>query len=63
MRRLYHEIRAEKPGFEQRIDPRDFYRILVVEPRRTSERLRAQSGAFVLSAFHVRFERESRPEL
>lgn len=57
MRRLYHEIRAEKPGFEQRIDPRDFYRVLVVEPRRASERLRAQSGAFVLSAFHVRFER------
>ena len=57
MRRLYHEIRAEKPGFEQRIDPKDFYRVFVVEPRRSSERLRAQSGAFVLSMSHVRFER------
>lgn len=57
MRRLYHEIWAEKPSFDQRIDPKDFYRVFVVEPRRTSERLRAQSGAFVLSLFHVRFER------
>lgn len=57
-RRLYHFIRSDMPQFEERIDPRDFYRVFVVEPRRSSERIRAQSGAFLLSAFHERFETE-----
>ncbi len=56
-RRLYHFIREEKPYFKERIDPRDFFRVFVVEPQQTFERLRAQSGAFLLSAFHQRFER------
>ena len=55
--RLYHFIREEKPYFKERIDPRDFFRVFVVEPQQTFERLRAQSGAFLLSAFHQRFER------
>ena len=55
--RLYHFIREEKPYFKERIDPRDFFRVFVVEPQQTFERLRAQSGAFLLSAFHKRFER------
>ena len=58
MRRLYQLIRTEKPYFDERIDPRDFYRVLVVEPQRASERLRAQAGAFLLSVFHRRFERD-----
>ena len=57
VRRLYHFIREEKPYFKKRIDPRDFFRVFVVEPQQTFERLRAQSGAFLLSAFHQRFER------
>ena len=57
MRRLYQLIRTEKPYFEERIDPRDYYRVFVVEPQRTSERVQAQSGAFLVSAFHERFER------
>ena len=55
--RLYHLIRQEKPHFKERIDPRDFYRVFVVEPQMSFERIRAQSGAFLLSAFHERFER------
>ena len=55
--RLYSNIRRERPYFEERIDIRDFYRVLVVEPERMSERIRAQSGAFLMSAFHERFER------
>ena len=55
--RLYHFIREEKPYFKERIDLRDFFRVFVVEPQQTFERLRAQSGAFLLSAFHRRFER------
>ena len=58
MRRLYQSIRVEKPYFEERIDPRDFYRVLVVKPQMSSERIRAQSGAFLVSAFHRRFERD-----
>ena len=56
MRRLYHLIRQEKPHFEERINPRDFYRVFVVEPRQSFKRIRAQSGAFLLSAFHERLE-------
>ncbi len=57
MRNLYQMIRQEKPHIEEQIDPRDFYRVFVVEPQLTSERIRAQSGAFLVSAFHDRFER------
>ena len=57
MRRLYQSIRVEKPYFDERIDPRDFYRVFVVEPQKASERIQAQSGAFLVSAFHERFER------
>ncbi|MDE0430883.1 MAG: pentapeptide repeat-containing protein [Caldilineaceae bacterium] len=58
MRHLYHLIRQEKPQFEKLIDPRDFLRVFVVEPKQSFERIRAQEGAFIMSAFHERFERE-----
>ena len=58
MRRLYHFIREEKPQFEKLIDPRDFFRVFIVEPKQSFERIRAQEGAFIISAFHERFERE-----
>ena len=49
--KLYHLIGIEKPHFQRRIDPRDLFSMFLVE------RLRAQSGAFLISAFHERFER------
>ena len=55
--RLYHLIAREKPWFARRIDPRDLFRVFVIEPRRSFERLATQAGAFVVSAFHERFER------
>lgn len=55
--RLYDGIRQEKPYFQERIDIRDLYRVFVVEPQRMFERIQAQSGAFLISAFHERFER------
>ncbi len=58
MRRLYHFIRQEKPQFEKLIDPRDFFRVFIVEPKQSFERIRAQEGAFIISASHERFERE-----
>ena len=57
MERLYQLIRQEKPSFAGRINPRDFYKVFVVEPQQFPERLRVQSGAFLVSAFHERFER------
>ena len=54
---LYQYIQQEKPYFAERIDPRDLYRVFVVEPQQSLERIRAQSGAFLLSAFHKSFER------
>ena len=57
MRRLYHFIRQEKPQFEKIIDPRDLFRVLIVEPKQSFERIRTQEGAFLISAFHERFER------
>ena len=54
--RLYHNIGREKPHFKERVDPRDFYRVFVVEPEQALERVRAQSAAFLVSAFHERFE-------
>ena len=58
MRHLYHYIRQEKPQFEKIIDPRDFFRVFVVEPKQSFERIQAQEGAFIISAFHERYERE-----
>ena len=55
MRRLYQLIQQEKPYFEKRIDIADFYRVLVVEPQQSTERIRAQRGAFLISAYHWRF--------
>ncbi len=58
MRRFCQLIQEEKPNFEERIDIGDFYRVLIVEPQQSSERVRAQEGAFLVSAFHERFERD-----
>ena len=55
-RRLNHFVCQEKPYFEDRVDPRDFFRVLVVEPQQSFERIRAQSGAFLISAFHESFD-------
>lgn len=57
MKHCYQLVRREIPHFEDPIDVRDFYRVLVVEPQESFERIRVQSGAFLISAFHDRFER------
>ena len=58
MNRLYHFIRQEYPSFEKQIDVKDLFCVFVVEPQRSFERIRAQQGAFLISAFHERFEEE-----
>ena len=57
LRRLNHFIREEKSYFADRIDPIDLFRVYVVRPQQSFVRIRAQSGAFLMSAFHERFER------
>ena len=49
---LYQNIRQERPQFEELIDPRHFLQVFVVKPRQSFERIRAQSGAFLVSAYH-----------
>ena len=56
--RLYSYIRQEKPYFKERINIRDLFRVFVVEPQQSFERIRVQSGAFLISAFHEQFEEE-----
>ena len=63
MTRLAHFIGREKPYFADAIDVRDLFRVLIVEPKQSFERLRNQSGAFMISAFHDHFDRESVVEM
>ena len=56
VKRLQHFIAREKPYFEIRFDPKDFFGTLIVEPRRAFQRIRAQAGAVMLSANYQSFE-------
>lgn len=47
-----------KPYLSNQIDPKTFFGVYLVEPKRALDRLRAQSGAFILSAYHRRFEQK-----
>ena len=54
---LQNLIKQEKPYFDVKLlDPRDLFRIFIVQPRRLFPRVRAQSGAFLVSAYHERFD-------
>ena len=55
--RLYHFIREEKPYFKERIDLEISSVYSSLNRSRPLNVSRAQSGAFLLSAFHQRFER------
>ena len=55
---LLQMIQSEKPYFLPRIDPKDLYRVIIVEPQQSSERINKQAGAFLVSDFHERFERK-----
>ena len=56
---LYQHIRQERYQFEELIDPRDLLKVFVVKPRQSFERIRAQSGAFLISAYHSDFGQEA----
>lgn len=63
VKRLQHFIAREKPYFETRFRPIDFFKTLIVEPRRAFPRIRAQSGAVVLSANSKTFDRLLREDV
>lgn len=52
MKRLNHFIAREKPYWEDRIRPSDFFKVLLVKPESSFERLKAHCGAFLISAYH-----------
>ncbi len=56
-RNLVRKIQEQRPEFQEHVDPRDLYRVFVVIPLQFAERIRVQSGAFLVSAFHERLER------
>ena len=63
MGRLWTFIKQEKPYFvEGLIDPRDLFRIFVVQPRLLFPRVIAQSGAFLVSAYHKTFDVQCGPD-
>lgn len=53
---FYALVRRDDPSSIERLDWRNLFRVFVLEPQRTFERLKAQAGAFLISAFHERFE-------
>ena len=59
MKNLYDRINEEKPYFAENININDLFRVFIVQPRQFSERLRAQSGAFLISAYHINFDRDT----
>lgn len=56
MQELCELIGRENPRFGDYVDIRELLGVFVIEPQHSLERLRAQSGAFLASAFHERFE-------
>jgi hypothetical protein len=48
IRRLLHEIKKEKPAFENIINPKDLLENFVFVPRKANARIIRQSGAFII---------------
>lgn len=48
IKRLLHEIKKEKPAFENIINPHDLLSNFILIPRKTNARIIRQSGAFII---------------
>lgn len=59
--RLIHQIRNEKPYFQEDIEPKDLSRILFVKSKHNFERISQQSGLFAL--FGIEGSKLKRPEI
>ena len=49
IKRLIQFIRVEKPYFVNEVMPRDLWQLFVVQPKKSNNRIVAQSGAFIVS--------------
>ena len=45
---LLHDIKEEKPYFEDKIDPKHFFSLFCVKPKYSNQRIHGQKGAFLL---------------
>ena len=61
--RLLQFVRSEKPSFTDRIADTDFHKIFIVEPQQSMERIRAQEGAFIVSASHQQFNESDKSKM
>lgn len=48
IRKLFHHIQSEKGYFEPRIEPADLESVICVKAKRTNNRIKSQTGAFLL---------------
>ena len=46
--RLVHDVRADKPGFEPKVNKKDLRKIVCVQPKLSNKRIARQDGAFLL---------------
>ena len=63
VKRLLHFIKAEKPYFEGRLNPRDLRSIICVRGKHTNSRIAFQSGAFLLFGNDVTLEEDGNNEI
>lgn len=65
IKRLLHEIKKEKPAFENLINPKDLLSNYIFLPRKINARIIRQSGAFIIFGLHDKeikvMERYSNP--
>ena len=59
VQRMVGLLTPTKPHLSDHIDPKELFRVFVVEPKRSFPRIQAQGGAFLLSAFHRKFDAEA----
>lgn len=55
--RLLHEIKNEKPAFENIIDPRDLMDMAIFRPQKLNDRIIRQNGAFII--FGLEFDQNN----
>ncbi|MCY4213495.1 MAG: FRG domain-containing protein [Gammaproteobacteria bacterium] len=58
VKKLFHSIADEKPAYTSGIFPEHFFGIYIAIPQQSNARVRAQSGAFLVSAHHESLERQ-----
>ena len=58
VKKLFHSIADEKPAYTSGIFPEHFFGISIAVPQQSNARVRAQGGAFLVSAHHESLEKQ-----